>query len=154
LITDGKIDAKKSHVIFVPSGRRVELGQTSSGHFHFIDKEIGKCQDSYSLGWQNVGSNGFCQTFAFMGAMGMCSVFTNKSKEECSIIVCQYLLDNNKKWFKKYWKRLCNKKRYHNIENLSTAEITENLNMSMVWAYGKGKSTIFWNLILDEVVYT
>lgn len=147
----GSIDLDKNHVIFTPSGRRIELGGSSSGHFHFINKFIGKCQDSYSLGWQNNGSNGFCQTFALMGSLGMESVFKGKSKEECSIIACQFILDNGKKWYKKYWKTLCKAKNYKNIENLSLKEIDEDLKMCMIWI--KGRSSLFWNLVLDETVY-
>jgi hypothetical protein len=122
----------------------------SSGHFHFINKFIRKCQDSYSLGWQNKGSNGFCQTFALMGALGMDTVFQGKTKEHCSQIACEFLLDNNSKWFKKYWKKLCINKKYYNIQNLSIDEIKKDIHMSMIW--GK-KGTIFWELILSEEVY-
>jgi len=152
-IFKSKLDLTKNHVIFTPSGRRFQLGAVSSGHFHFVNTFIGKCQDSYTLGWQNNGSNGFCQTFALMGALGMDAVFKGKSKEECSKVACRYILSNDKKWYKKYWKKLCIEKSYHNIKNLSLEEIKKDMEMCMIWTSKQGGSTMFWNLVLDELVY-
>jgi len=141
----------KSHVIFTPSGRRHQLGDVSSGHFHFINKDDWRCKDSYTLKWQNDGSNGFCQTFALMGALGRDKDFVGKSKEECSMIACKFILSNNKHWFKKYWKKLCKDKGYVNLESLTELEINEDIEMCMLWK--NKKSTMFWNLVIDENVY-
>lgn len=149
------LDLSKSHVVFTPSSRRGAMDvDSASGHFHFVNKYIGKCQDSYSLKWQKDGSNGFCQTFALMGALGMAEVFKGKTKEECSVVACNFLLQNSDKWFKKYWKTLCKNKGYMNIKDLSVQEIKDDLLTSMFWTSKKGGSTMFWNLVLDEVVYT
>jgi hypothetical protein len=139
------LDLTKNHVIFTPSGRRAQLGAVSSGHFHFVNKFIGNCQDSYSLGWQTAGSNGFCQTFALMGSLGMGGVFKGKTKEECSIVACQYILDNGANWYKN-WNKLCTQKGYENIMKLSLDEIKTDLHMCMAWRLKKGRSTLFWDL--------
>lgn len=138
-----KLDKTKNHVIFKSSGG------DRSGHFHFFNKFLNKCEDSYKLGWQVAGRNGFCQTFALMGALGMHEVFKLKSKNKCSEIACQYLIDNaikNPKNFKKYWRKLCKAKDYKNIENLTPKEIEEDIHKSR-------ETSLFNKLVQDEVVY-
>lgn len=56
-----------------------------SGHFHFVYNTKGKMEDtdSYKEGWQKSGSNGFCQTFAMMLAVGE-SPPHGANKADCS----------------------------------------------------------------------
>jgi hypothetical protein len=146
------------YVIFIASSRRAG-GNIMGGHFHFINAS-GTCGDSYKLGWQKTGSNGFCQTFALMGALGKAEAEPGipfgptLSKEEHSRAACNFIISNNRKWYNKYWKKLCIEKGYSNIKDLSINEIIEDLNAAMRWTTSpRGGSTIFWKLVLDEVVY-
>lgn len=146
-------DPNKSHVIFKNSDRRA--ADISSGHFLFYNKDIKQCQDSYSLGWQSKGSNGFCQTFALMGALGMSYQFNKLSKEKCSETACRFLITHvvkNRVFFKS-WKKICKNKNYSNIINMNPDEVTEDLEKSMKWTLKRGKTTIFWKLITDETIY-
>lgn len=118
-----------------------------SGHFHFIDRTSNpaKLTDSYHEGWQNNGSNGFCQTFAVMGALGLGSIFLNKSKMDCSILAFRFILQNAKTWKKwsSQWKKTC--RIYPNIKNLNIQEIEEDLEFALDHRF-------FWKSILDEFV--
>ena len=139
------IEQNKDYVIFSASGRG-GVGDVASGHFHFINRADGQCRDSYKLGWQTSGSNGFCQTFALMGALGLSDVFTGRNKKDCSIIACRYILSNNSRW-KRKWAKLCKESYYPNIEKLTVQEIETDINTAI-------DEGIFWPLVQNEMVDT
>lgn len=134
-----------SHVLFKSFRGSLE------GHFHFIHKDEWMCTDSYAMGWQRPQSNGFCQTFALMGALGYGDRFKNKSWPECSRLACLFILSNQDKW-KRRWKTVCKNKGYVNIRNLSMEEVEIDVLTSMLWTR-RGGATLFWKAVNDEVVY-
>jgi len=132
----------KRHVFFHPSSSR---SNAISGHFHFIDPISREYTSSYEKRWQNSGSNGFCQTFAVMGAIGLGTQLTGLSKQDCSLRACRFLIENIDKWIV-YWKQICIDHQYFNIKMLDKKEIVSDILLCTT----KG---MLWKLIQDEIIY-
>jgi hypothetical protein len=106
------------------------VGRENEGHFHFIDnKKDGILCDSYNKTWQLDKTNGFCQTFAIMGFLGLTAELAPYKYME-NIQICLNFLKTKRKYIQKHWKRIVNMYRdtlWFDDINLSSTEICKDI---------------------------
>lgn len=115
-----------------------------AGHFYYRDKD-GKVFNSYSLRWQKPGSNGFCQTFAMMAALGLTDKFVPGALNDNSQICCRFLAGHAKSLHPAY--KSIVKKTWYDYDQLDVKELAEDIN-------ALASSLDFGTILLSEVVYT
>jgi len=143
----GRIDKSFEGLIFV--------GDISSGgHFHYKLKGE-KSKDSYTLGYQRSGSNGFCQTFAIMCYLIEKQLIDNQCLQKDNyynntICALKFIQKYCLKAIQKVWKETCKSLSdtiWYNYHDLNVKELKEDIDKII-------KSEIFLRFWLtNEFIY-